>query len=274
MKTSLESALDQSPVRLDFFIRDDDGGWNDERLFALLERTRRVDVPIDLAVIPAATGGALATSLQRLMAADDSRGVELIGIHQHGYAHTNHEETGRKCEFGPHRDRGLQRLDLVEGRERLRSLFGRKLDPFFTPPWNRCTVETGALLHELGYAALSRDRTATPLDALNELPISVDWSKEQRLAIEQGVDVATAISDAMSRHVREGKPIGLMLHHTEMSNQQLDILERLLKAWRRHRKARWCLMRDLVDATPLRASGTTTSAYESTRRAPLNRAAQ
>ena len=100
-----------------------------------------------------------------------------VGLHQHGLAHVNHEREGRKCEFGPARGAAAQRRDIAEGRERLAALLGARVDPIFTPPWNRCTAETGRCLAELGFEVLSRESRAAPLGVpgLRELPVSVDW---------------------------------------------------------------------------------------------------
>ena len=59
------TALDAATAPVHFFIRDDDAGWDDARLFALLRCTERARVPIDLAVIPQATGVGLRRSLSR-----------------------------------------------------------------------------------------------------------------------------------------------------------------------------------------------------------------
>ena len=100
-----------------------------------------------------------------------------VGLHQHGLAHVNHEREGRKCEFGPARDAAAQRRDIADGRERLAALLGDRVDPIFTPPWNRCTADTGRVLAELGFAVLSREARAEPLGVpgLAELPVSVDY---------------------------------------------------------------------------------------------------
>ena len=49
-------ALDAASGPVPFFLRDDDAGWDDARLFALLDCTQQAGVPIDLAVIPQSTG--------------------------------------------------------------------------------------------------------------------------------------------------------------------------------------------------------------------------
>ena len=38
-----------------------------------------------------------------------------VAVHQHGFAHENHEPQGRKCEFGPSRSRVAQRRDIAAG---------------------------------------------------------------------------------------------------------------------------------------------------------------
>ena len=87
---------------------------------------------------------------------------------------------GRKCEFGPAREPELQRLDLSNGWNQLLRQFGPRLDPIFTPPWNRCAAETPHVLAGLGYAALSRSRGATAQQVLPELPVDIDWSRQYR----------------------------------------------------------------------------------------------
>ena len=100
-----------------------------------------------------------------------------MGLHQHGLAHANHEREGRKCEFGPSRGLEAQRRDIEAGRARLTDLLGDRVDPIFTPPWNRCTTDTGTALAELGFRVLSRESRAEPLGVpgLFELPIHIDW---------------------------------------------------------------------------------------------------
>jgi hypothetical protein len=243
---SLLAALDAAPAPIDFFLRDDDAGWDDTRLFDLLDRTERAGVPIDVAVIPQATSPALAASLCARKAAVP----RLIGLHQHGYAHHNHEVQGRKCEFGAARSADAQRADIAAGRERLRERFGCLFDPFFTPPWNRCSAATPALLAELGFTALSRSRGAEPQSALPELPVDVDWCKQQRLAHEHGErDGNARVAAELAQRVGAGGPVGLMLHHAAMTAAELDGLDALLRATASHPNARWRPMRELLPPT-------------------------
>ena len=238
----LLAALDAAPAPTRFFLRDDDAGWEHTRLLALLDHTERAEVPIDLAMIPKAADAALAFTLCVRMNAAPG----LVGVHQHGWAHTNHESAQRKCEFGTARDADAQRRDLREGRTHLLGLFGAQLDPIFTPPWNRCSAATPPLLAELGFAALSRSRGAATQHALPELPIDVDWCKQRRRAALEGTDGLGHIAHELARCVSAGGPVGLMLHHAEMDAADLALLDRLLAATHHHPRVCWLPMRALL----------------------------
>src|SRR3954467_1577014 len=87
---NLLDSLDRSEAPVDVFFRDDDAGWADERLLELIDRFAAHGLPLDLAVIPMELSAVLAERLAE----------RPVGLHQHGYAHTNHQLEGRKCEFG------------------------------------------------------------------------------------------------------------------------------------------------------------------------------
>ena len=235
-------ALQESPAPVSVFVRDDDAGWDDPALFALLDCCAQAGVPLDLAVIPMAVSRELATPLcARIDAAP-----ALLGVHQHGYAHSNHETVGRRCEFGSSRSAPAQRNDLRQGRARLQSLFGHRVDDIFTPPWNRCAAYTPGLLAELGYAALSRDRTAPAQQDLPELGVDVDWCKHSDGAACDAPALAQVLADAVRRRQQDAQPLGLMLHHAQMSAAELALLAQWLPALRAHPKLRWKLMREAL----------------------------
>ena len=240
--TPVLRALDARRAPLTMFLRDDDAGWETPRLMALIDVTQAAGAAIDLAVIPQATGEALAETLcARIDAAPGS-----IGVHQHGFAHLNHETLGRRCEFGSARSVSMQRHDLRQGRTRLRTLFGHRLDDFFTPPWNRCSAATPAVLAELGFKVLSRDRTALPQGLLPELNVTLDWCKHSR---DDGRDLGPVwrtLADAVQLHADVDAPLGLMLHHGPMTAADLDGLRGFLLALQDHGGVRWQAMRDLV----------------------------
>jgi peptidoglycan/xylan/chitin deacetylase (PgdA/CDA1 family) len=229
----LRDVLDLAPEPVTFFVRDDDAGWRDDRLTALLDVFARHDAPIDLAAIPLDVTPDLARALVARIEAG-----EAVGIHQHGYAHTNHQVEGRKCEFGSDRTAEAQRTDIEDGQRRLRALFGAALQPIFTPPWNRCTEDTGASLVALGIGVLSRDRTATPLglDGLRELPVQVDWFAKRK-GVPLGRD---AVGEQMAARALEPAPVGVMLHHAEMDTEDMNAMDELLALIAGHDRAR-CL---------------------------------
>ena len=205
---NLLTSLDEALAPIDIFFRDDDAGWADARLLELIDRFASHGLPLDLAVIPVAVSDGLAAQLLERHA----------GLHQHGYSHANHEREGRKCEFGSSRGRDEQCADIAAGRDRLRELFGDRLDPFFTPPWNRCTHDTGECLVELGFALLSREHRADPLGLLPELPVHLDVA---RLSPEE-------LDERFARHVVEGGPVGVMFHHEVMQPDDMARADELL----------------------------------------------
>ncbi len=230
-------ALDAAPAPVAFFFRDDDAGWSDGRLLALLDAFAARSLPVDLAVIPLALGPGLANEL---------RARPAVRLHQHGLAHVNHERSGRKCEFGAARDAATQRRDIADGRARLEALLGEGVDPIFTPPWNRCTRHTGRCLVELGFAALSREARAAPLGVpgLRELPVSVDWFAHRhgrRIGVRE-------LGERVARVVGSGEPVGVMFHHALMDAAERRRASELLALAADHERARATPMLDLIAA--------------------------
>jgi peptidoglycan/xylan/chitin deacetylase (PgdA/CDA1 family) len=228
----LRAALDETPAT--FFFRNDDVGWHDDRLRRLLEVFERHAAPIDLAVIPRALDPQLARELS-------ARGT-AIGLHQHGFAHLNHERDGRKCEFGRSRSAAEQRRDIERGRLLLEQLLEAPLDPIFTPPWNRCTQATGTVLVGAGIRVLSRESGAQELGirGLEELPVRVDWfahRKGTRLTPDE-------LGGRLATEVRRGGPVGVMFHHALMDGQERRRVAELLDML--HEGARLARMTELV----------------------------
>jgi hypothetical protein len=219
--------LDGAPEPIDVFLRDDDAGWRDDRLLPLLDVVEEYDAPLDVAAIPAALDCAIARELVAR---------PQVGIHQHGFAHRNHEPVRRRLEFGPSRSFGEQRRDIAEGARRLEERLGAVADPIFTPPWNRCTEATGRCLLDLGFAMLSRESRAArlALPGLLELPVHVDWVRTER--DELGARIAGAL--------RAGHPAGIMLHHAVMDEGDLGRVGELLALLTDHPGARLRRMRD------------------------------
>jgi hypothetical protein len=214
-----------SPITV--FFRDDDAGWEDDQLLRLLDIAASFGAPIALAAIPLAIGPRLAAELRERLVGD----VPLISVHQHGFAHVNHEASGRKCEFGPSRARELQRRDVADGRQRLQQAFGAALSPVFTPPWNRCTRDTAECLAELGFTVLSRDASAERFggEPLHELPVDLDWSGPR--GARQG---AATWGQTIARVLGSGRTTGFMLHHAVMTADDRRMLGELLEVLAEH----------------------------------------
>lgn len=212
----VSAALDAAPATI--FFRDDDAGWADGRLRDLLDLFDRRGVRVDVAVIPAELGPELATELT---ARARSGGIRL---HQHGWAHANHEPTGRKHEFGPSRTAAEQAADVARGRRVLRDAFGNLVDPVFTPPWNRCVPATAELLTAAGFTVLSRDSSAAPVPGIAEVPVTVDWFGHRKgvrwTRDELGRRIAAAVA--------AGAPVGVMLHHAITDVEERAAVDELL----------------------------------------------
>ena len=228
----VRAALDGRSAAVTFFIRDDDAGWTDDRLFRLLDVLRWHRVPIDIAAIPTAVTPLLAAELRRTI--DDSAGA--VAVHQHGYSHANHEATGKKSEFGESRRLDAQRSDISIGRRRLEDIVGTPLASIFTPPWNRCTIDTAAVLAEHGYELLSCDVTAPVFGVagLGELPVRLDWTGRHGIGNGAGAwsaTIAGAIATATT-------PVGMMLHHAVMTADDRRLFSELLTLITTHPMAR------------------------------------
>lgn len=244
----LRKTLDEAPGSISFFFRNDDVGWADAMLFDLLVLFAHYNVPIDLAVIPKSISRKTAGSLRKLVEDDP----EHISIHQHGYAHVNHEQTGRKCEFGDSRSRECQQADIAAGKAQLTDLFGPLAEPIFTPPWNRCTESTAASLQQEGFTVLSRDSTATRFntEGLIELPVSVDWfghRKNVRMTPNE-------IGDSLRTAVSSQQPVGVMLHHALINDEERERIGELLNLLSSHSQVHCGLMHHLVRPLERRAT--------------------
>ena len=236
----LRAALARTERPSTWFFRDDDVGWNDQHLYQLLGCFTEFYIPVDLAVIPTQLNDELTeTLLERY-----HRGPLLLGLHQHGYDHTNHELTGRKCEFGASRDWNQQRDDIKQGAALLRAKLGAALDPIFTPPWNRCNAATVTALSALGFRALSRDVTAAPLDVngMAEVPVSVDWSKHK-----DGGEINCDALGTRFAEVADSPVVGVMLHHAVMGRADWDALRQFLELVGGHPHVKCLPMRALIN---------------------------
>lgn len=204
-----------------------------DSMLAVFERHR---CPVDLAVIPAALTNENAARLNNWVARHSG-----VGLHQHGYAHQNHEPEGaRKCEFGHARPVERQCADIMMGRARLASMLD-SVDPVFTPRWNRCLPETVARLQQLGFVAYSADHKIDG-DGPAMLPVELDW--ERALRDQNLVEAVEALLSAPQPRA------GIMLHHAVMQPQGLDLLDQLLSTISQHPNIACAPMRQLLETRP------------------------
>ncbi|MDR4517723.1 MAG: DUF2334 domain-containing protein [Nitrosomonas sp.] len=207
------NALEQLENPVTVFYRNDDAGWATPELMALVDLFDDLCLPLDIAVIP----HALTDDLEKKLLARLRRNG-LVAIHQHGFQHLNHQQSGKKCEFGDHRNRDQQYHDIAQGKEIMLSRFGEQTDPIFTPPWNRCNPDTIEILEELRFSAVSCDDTADLHigETLTGIPVHIDWLKKtngERWEREK-------IMQKMAKKLIAGGTIGVMLHHQPMDNEE------------------------------------------------------
>lgn len=243
----VKKALETRKTPLKVFFRNDDAGWEDAKLFKLIKLFKQYQMPLDIAAIPTEMNEDLARKLRT--AIDEN--PKLLAVHQHGFLHKNHEETGRKCEFGISRNYKEQFTDIANGKRILESYFGGNLAKTFTPPWNRCTEETAKVLRELGFKILSSEDRVKPfnLNSLAETPVTFDW-----FAKRKGVQLMrTEIGEMLAKQIAENETIGIMLHHAPMSEKDFVFLGELLALLSQSQIVQPFLMNDLVSSKELAA---------------------
>lgn len=225
IRDSLLKALHrvESSQPIPIFYRADDIGVMSRNFLRLLHLFQEYRVALSLAVVPAwitrARWSAVAEQIET--------GSSLWCWHQHGWTHANHEESGKKCEFGSARPADAIKNDLIRGRDRLEAIIGSSFSPIFTPPWNRCSDTTIDILQELGFLAISRSRGEQKHPVrLTDYFVNVD------LHTRKETDAASAL-DNVCGELRQGvseRRIGIMIHHQLMDQNSFKLLELLLAA--------------------------------------------
>ena len=153
-----------------FWWRDDDATAPSPALDRLLGRAEACGVPLALAVIPATAGPALGDRLATAPA-----GIRVL---VHGWSHGNHARPDKKkSELACGRPMAEMTADLARGRARLDELFGPRLLPVLTPPWNRLPVPLIRELPAIGINGLSRfkpRKTRSPAPGVVEVNTHID----------------------------------------------------------------------------------------------------
>lgn len=226
-----DRVLAQAPSTCRIFFRADDIAVPGRLFQAMTDTFRAHETPLCLAVTPAW----LREDRWREMSAQCDGASSLWCWHQHGWRHVNHQTQGKKGEFGDERTRQAKAADIAKGRDKLKKILGPQFRNYFTPPWNRFDAITGEILHELGFAAVSRSRGAekkVPLpQGLPDIAINTDLHTRNEKTPETG-------RDAFIRELTESLATGLcgvMLHHQRMNKAAVHFLNGFLGQIRQHR---------------------------------------
>ncbi len=226
--------------------RDDDAATGSAALTQLLELTEKFAAPLALAVVPRRAEASLPQMIGQ---------VHNITPIVHGYAHINHApRTGKRAEFGAHRDNAVMRAEVAEGLSLLRDMFGSKLFPVFVPPWNRLDEDLAVHLPRIGYHGVSAFRPApnrTPVPGLvqtNSHIDAIDWHTGRCLRPADTVleELTTllrirrlhpqipkgtlVLGKPLPRGFDPQEPTGLLTHHLVQDADAWEFLSQLLRA--------------------------------------------
>lgn len=219
-----------------FWWRDDDAVEPTEQLDRLIELAADQTAPLALAVIPAEATHELADELLLCT------GVWIL---QHGVAHRNHAADGaKKSELGDDRPASKVIGELSRAYLGLDALFGMKVLPVLTPPWNRIAPGVAALLPEYGFVGLSTfgtRRFAVPeLVEVNTHIDPVAW-RGDRGFVGDAAALAAAVAHLRARRLGDvpDEPTGLLTHHLMMDEATWDFAGRFLAETQAHPATVW-----------------------------------
>ncbi len=232
----LERAAERSQT-IAFWWRDDDAEDATPQLEELLERSRRFDLPLGLAVVPKGATQDLAARLA---------GEKQVAVLQHGFGHFTHSPEGeKKAEFGDHRPLPEMQRELQAGRERLQALFATFL-PVLVPPWNRIGAAGDAARRGAGLTGLSLygpNRSGDPHQVNTHLDI-FDW-KGTRGPMARAEAYGVLGAELARRLDGDAEPVGILTHHLIHQPASWALLDDLLADLRNHPAVAWPAIPDL-----------------------------
>ena len=203
------------------FFRADDIGVPSQKFNQLIALFKKHSLPLCLATVPSWITEARTEKLLKTTGISDN-----WCWHQHGRLHRNFETSGKNQEFGPARPKETIEKQLRLGNERLTNLLGDQLQPYFTPPWNRCGEDTLTALIEQGFKAISRSENALPVSPkiLPDYPVTVDLhTKKEPTAERTFHSILTEIEESLASGY-----CGIMIHHRCMNDRAFLLLDTLL----------------------------------------------
>lgn len=228
VKTRLQHAIEKGCSKSQsqplVFFRADDIGIPSLYFHDLITSFRKTRLPLCLATVPAWLTTDRLRELQLITGTSEQQWC----WHQHGFVHRNYENTGKKHEFGPTRTSHETLTSLKNGQHRLDTLLGALNQPFFTPPWNRCTTDTIQALQTLNFKAISRSKGATPATPSDfpDFQVNVDLHTRKE---QNGDECFDNLLDELEQSLAFGR-CGVMIHHQRMNKRAVDFLNILLQS--------------------------------------------
>jgi hypothetical protein len=222
------------------YFRADDVAVPGRQFYRMMDLFSNYRVPLSLAIVPAWLTSERWNALQKIGLLSSS----LWCWHQHGWRHLNHETEGRNQEFGSGRLFSEIKDDLLKGRQRLENILGNHFYPVFTPPWNRCNLETLELLKKYRYLAVSRNFGALPPppEKLPDLCVDVDLHTRKDKDPVSGWD---RLFKSLKKDLSSGR-CGIVLHHQKMNAAAFYFLDILLKTLKQSKKIVLVNFKDLL----------------------------
>lgn len=222
--------------------RDDDAADHTDALDRLLDLRCALDVPLALAVIPAAVTPALRA---RLVEEPD------VSVLQHGYSHKNFADAGaRKIELDDSRPAAYVIGDLATGAQALEGFSGHL--PVLVPPWNRIAPHLVPFLPELGFRGLStlgpraRPSPVAGLRASNVHADLIDWRGARTGQPGGFLGAAHVLGDVVGHLAARrtdaadaDEATGIMSHHLVMDAASLDFMAGFVERTRSHSAVEW-----------------------------------
>jgi predicted deacetylase len=205
------------------FFRADDIAVQSENFHKMMSLFIAYKTPICLAVVPTWITKPRWKAMQQFV----EKGEDLFCWHMHGYRHVNHETRGKKQEFGPARSERQLLNDISNGASRLKTITGKHFTPVFTPPWNRCSLETMNVLKNIGFKGISRSygNLPVPPDGFMDFSVHVDLHTRKEKRAQEGWQ-------KLIHELKVGlnsPACGIMIHHMRMNQQAFIFLDYLLE---------------------------------------------
>jgi hypothetical protein len=222
LKHAIERGLASGTGEAQIFFRADDIGAPGKQFNQLIQLFLEHNLPLCLAVVPTWLTTARFQALQKVTGKLSSQWC----WHQHGWLHRNHESRGKKQEFGSGRPAEEQFADLKNGKERLLNILEGSFAPYFTPPWNRCSLETLQGLQDLHFLAVSRSQRAQPPSPQNLPDLQVNIDLHTRKEPDPDTSLKAFLKE-LEQGVAGGRG-GIMIHHQRMNQAAFDFLALLL----------------------------------------------